>query len=521
MNLLDKFIAYFAPETAVKRESWRQALEEYRSYDAGNYARLNSGWRVTNQPAELEDRASRDVVRARARDLERNSDIANAVTRAYRRNVIGSGWALQANTGKASLNDDVEKLWRLWCKARNCDVTGQQSLNQILRMASDRKRIDGGILFVKRYTSDGVVPFQLQMLEVDDLDQMTLSPHNEGNRVIGGIELNSYNKPQGYWIRQYAPDGYTPANPVYIEAKDVIFYFAKRRPSQVREFSDLAPSMTRIRDTQEYMTAVSVKERINACLSVFIKKQLPPSGYGRGSALDNARKHEYDGKMLTPGMISELNAGDEVQVVNPTGQSADATTFIKAQERLIGSGQGLSYEATTRDMGDTNYSAARQGAIEDELSYEEDEEQILDILDEIYRTFFISAVLAGKIDPGKRFWDNVDTFVDHTWIKAPKRWIDPLKETSATKTALMTGQKTFKQIAAENGRDWKQQIDDMAEVMEYGKQKGINMGGVIFDGKVETQEEETETSGEEAGAQGAAASGPGSGSAGQGDSSGS
>ena len=259
MNLLDKFIAYFAPETAVKREAWRQALEEYRSYDAGNYARLNSGWRVTNQPAELEDRASRDVVRARARDLERNSDIANAVTRAYRRNVIGSGWALQANTGKASLNDDVEKLWRLWCKARNCDVTGQQSLNQILRMASDRKRIDGGILFVKRYTSDGVVPFQLQMLEVDDLDQMTLSPHNEGNRVIGGIELNSYNKPQGYWIRQYAPDGYTPANPVYIEAKDVIFYFAKRRPSQVREFSDLAPSMTRIRDTQEYMTAVSVK----------------------------------------------------------------------------------------------------------------------------------------------------------------------------------------------------------------------------------------------------------------------
>ena len=146
MNLLDKFIAYFAPETAVKREAWRQALEEYRSYDAGNYARLNSGWRVTNQPAELEDRASRDVVRARARDLERNSDIANAVTRAYRRNVIGSGWALQANTGKASLNDDIEKLWRLWCKARNCDVTGQQSLNQILRMASDRKRIDGGIL---------------------------------------------------------------------------------------------------------------------------------------------------------------------------------------------------------------------------------------------------------------------------------------------------------------------------------------------------------------------------------------
>ena len=44
----------------------------------------------------------------------------------------------------------------------------------------------------------------------------------------------------------------------------------------------------------------------------------------------------------------------------------------------------------------------------------------------------------------------------------------------------MTGQKTFKQIAAENGRDWKDQIDDMAEVLNYGNEKGIDMGGVVF-----------------------------------------
>ena len=47
-------------------------------------------------------------------------------------------------------------------------------------------------------------------------------------------------------------------------------------------------------------------------------------------------------------------------------------------------------------------------------------------------------------------------------------------------TALKTGQKTYKQIAAENGRDWRGQIDDMAEVMEYGREKGIDMGGVLF-----------------------------------------
>lgn len=55
-------------------------------------------------------------------------------------------------------------------------------------------------------------------------------------------------------------------------AKDIIYYFTKNRPSQIREMSDLAPTATRVRDANEFMTAVSVKERIAACLAVFVKK---------------------------------------------------------------------------------------------------------------------------------------------------------------------------------------------------------------------------------------------------------
>ena len=67
-----------------------------RNYDAGNYDRGNANWRVLNQSAEFTDRYSRDNVRARARDLERNSDMMNSVIGAYKRNVIGGGYALQA-----------------------------------------------------------------------------------------------------------------------------------------------------------------------------------------------------------------------------------------------------------------------------------------------------------------------------------------------------------------------------------------------------------------------------------------
>jgi lambda family phage portal protein len=240
------------------------------------------------------------------------------------------------------------------------------------------------------------------------------------------------------------------------------------------------------------MTAVSVKERIEACLSVFIKKSLPVTGLGRSSAVSD--RFDYDGKTLTPGMIKELNAGDDVEVVNPTGQAADATSFVKLQQRLVGAGQGISYEATSRDMSETNYASARQGAIEDELTFLEEQEQILSVLDEIYETFVISCVLAGLI-PVSDFWEKKEDYLEHEWIRQPKKWIDPMKESSATKTAMATGQKTYKQIAAENGKDWRSQIDDMAEVLEYGKKKGIELGGVIFDGKLQDEKEESQAGG--------------------------
>lgn len=491
MSFIDNVVAVFSPQAAYKRQIYRQAYDSMRSnYDAGSYDKSNRNWRVANTSAELTDRYSRDDVRARARDLERNSDIMNSVVGAYKRNVVGGGYHVQVRTDDNELNKQIERAWKKWCKKQNCDVTGTQSLNQIIRMAVERKKIDGGILFIKRYTKDGLVPFKLQMIEVDELDTGTVQPKHNGNKVVGGIEYNDYNKPIGYFIRQYEIDGYSQRDPIWVDAKDVIFYFTKKRPSQLREMSDMAPTIPRIRDVNEFMTAVSVKERIEACLSIFIKKSLPTSGIGRSGLGAGDDRVSYEGKMLTPGMIKELNAGDEIQVVNPSGQGADATSFTKLQQRLVGAGQGISYEATSRDMAESTYSSARQGLIEDDLTYKEDKELLVEILDEIYETFIISAVLCGLISI-PRFWEEKDRYLSHEWVQEPKPWIDPYKESNANMIALKTGQKTYKEIAAENGRDWRDQIDDMAEVLEYGKEKGIDMGGVLF-GIVKTENDDPE-----------------------------
>lgn len=496
MSWLDNLISFISPEWGAKREAWRQNLEEMRSYDAGDYSRGNANWRVINQSAEYTDKYSRDNVRARARDLERNSDMMNSVIGAYKRNVIGGGYTLQVKTGDDELNDTIEAAWKKWCKKQNCDVTGTQSFTQMMRMCMKRKKIDGGILIVKRYTSDGFLPFKLQTFEVDELDNSQMTPRIQGNKVVGGIEMNEFNKPVGYWIRQYPVDSLALTTPVYIEAKDVIFLYTKHRPSQIREISDMSPTITRIRDANEFMVAVSVKERIAACLSVFIKKTIPTTGIGRGMGVAQGALHDYQGKSITPGMIKELNAGDEIQVVTPAGQATDAAGYIKLQQRLVGAGQGISYEATSRDMSESNYSSTRQGIIEDEMTYAEEKEMLMEVMDEIYETFVISLWLSGNISL-KDFWGNKDKYLEHTWIIAPKKWIDPQKEANANRIALNTGQKTFKQIAAEQGRDWKEQIEEIAEVLEYAKSFGIDMGSVIFNKtKEELYEDEEENSSE-------------------------
>ena len=130
-------------------------------------------------------------------------------------------------------------------------------------------------------------------------------------------------------------------------------------------------------------------------------------------------------------------------------------------------------------MSGATYSSARQNAIEDENTYTEDVEMLTDFMAEVYETFVISCYLSGLVDmPG--FWEKKAEYLTHTWTKAPKRWIDPAKESNAGKIALQSGQKTFVDVCAEQGKDWKEAVNEMAEVLNYGRSVGVELGGVIF-----------------------------------------
>jgi phage portal protein, lambda family len=481
MPLIDRCIGAISPRWAYNRSAWRSALQR-GYYDAGNFGRLNSNWSSADATAEQTDYPQRDTIRARARDLERNSDMAEAVIGAFERNVVGTGIKVQAKvtnkdgTDNDDLNRQIEDLWEEWCRPRNCDVTCQQSFAEMQEMAIRRLRVDGAIIFIKAYTNSGPVPFSLQAREIDELDTSIdyLPGLAKGNRVWRGVEMDEYNKPVAYWLKIFTPDGFWTGKSERIEAQRVIFLWKKTRPTQIREISPLARTLQRIRDVNEFVEAQSVKERILACLAVFITK-VTPGGIGRGTNLD--KNTGYQKRTLSPGMIQELQPGESVNAVNPSGQSSNAKDFISTQQRLAGSGQGLSYEAVSRDLSQVNYSSARQGLLEDQRTYGMLQQFLIEhFCREVYTEFVISAVLNGQLKIPD-FWNDKRRYLKHKWITPGWSWIDPLKEVKANSEALSTGQETLENLCAGRGEDWREILQQRAREMELAKSLGLDITG--------------------------------------------
>lgn len=494
MNILDNIISWVNPKAGAERLAWREEIRRYDATEKGN-----SNWHAFNQAADVDDRWSRDIIRARARDLEANSDVAQALIFAKLRNITGKGFTLQVQTGDVELDNQIEMLWKEWTKKQHCDITGIQSFDEILEMTVKRKYVDGGMIIKKCYIHDAeICPLKLQCLEVDELDSfrygMSVALEN-GNIAVGGIEFDRYHKPVAYYINQYDLDGNQSAVPKRVDARQIIFYYTKHRPSQIREISHMTATIPAVRDMNEFKTAVSVKERIQACLGVFIKKAIPQGGLGRSSVAGADGKEKYAGKTLVPGMIRELNAGDSIETVNPNGNGSEANEYLKMSYKMVTAGQGMSYESVSRDMSQSTYSSARQNIVEDEVTFNSEIKALKEnVMSEIYTEFVISCVLCGTLDI-PNFWQNKYKYLKHSWITGAKRWIDPTKEATANMVALQTGQKTFKEISNEYGKDWQQQIDDIAEVNEYAKAKGINIidSKVNFENINEEANDESET----------------------------
>ena len=185
--LIEKAIAAISPRWACSRAFYAESL---RAYEAGEVTRFNDGWIPINEDTENTDKTQRDLIKARARYLERNSDIAGAAVGGIVRNVVGTGIKPQVRTGDEALNRRIETLWREWTAAENCDITGQQSFEELQAMLLRRKIVDGEILIKKVVARKGRHPLKLQVIKSDPLSSFMIYAPKTNNVIRSGVELD-------------------------------------------------------------------------------------------------------------------------------------------------------------------------------------------------------------------------------------------------------------------------------------------------------------------------------------------
>ena len=339
-----------------------------RNYAGAGMSRLTSDWVSQNTSADAEIKNSLRVLRNRARSLVRDSDFAKSALRAVTNNVIGQGIKHQAQVrmirgGRLDerTNGVIEHEWHKWGKAKNCHAGGTLSWSDIQRLCL-RSMMESGevfVRFVNQSFGDSKVPFGLEVLEADLLDDDYTGIEQNGNRVRMGVEVNEWSRPVAYHFLSYHPGDYqftggqiAKKRRIRVPAEQIVHLYSAERPGQTRGVSAFASAIMRLNNLKGYEEAEIIAARASSAMMGFVRtpdQELFEDGtFEDQSVLDFA-----------PGSIRRLAPGEEMQFFSPQRPDDAFTPFVAQMLRAVASGVGCSYTQVSSDCSQSNYSSSR------------------------------------------------------------------------------------------------------------------------------------------------------------------
>jgi lambda family phage portal protein len=213
-----------------------------------------------------------------------------------------------------------------------------------------------------------------------------------------------------------------------------------------------------------------------------------PTPLADGEDEDQALFTEAD-----PGQFGVLPEGVDFTPFNPDYPHAMYDTFTKAAKRDIGSGLNVSYHSLANDLEGVNFSSIRSGTLE-----ERDEWMVVQgwfisqFLEPVYEGWLRSSLLKGAIVmpngsalPAAKF----QKFMAHEFMGRRWQWVDPMKDIQASVIAVDKGLASPYKIAAQQGQDAEDVLDDIARFQAAAKEKGVALASGVA---IATQQDQTE-----------------------------
>lgn len=493
------------PVMSAQRQAHATALY---SYLRGGYEGAGSGtalksWGPTVGSADGDIIGDLATLRARTRDLCRNSPIAAGAQKTYVRNIVGTGLRPQPNPDHVLLGITAEeakswarqakKLWSFYAKTPACDVEGRRTFAQMLRVLVASEFESGDAFTVRRAVPRRGDPFwtRLQVIEADRVCNPDWTP--DSDTLKAGIETDGNGRPtRCHIMNQHPGDRWLRGGSTWVSVPwfgdrsglpMVLQNWNPTRPGQTRGVPVLAPVILALKQVSRYTEAAIMAAVVQNLFTVFVEAPpdetgspqglaaLAADGANAGSPADQPTG-EY---RLGEGTMIDLRPGEKVQFADPTHPNPNFDAFITAILRQIGAAIETPYEMLVQQFL-SSYSAARGVVLEAWRAVYTHRSRLTDqTCQPTYEWFIEEMVVRGLISaPG--FLE--DPFARAAWLgctwtgdAAPQ--IDPLKEITAAKERVNLSVSTLAIETSElEGEDWDDVVEqrgrEVAKLRELG-----------------------------------------------------
>lgn len=380
--------------------------------------------------------AARGPAKARAAAQYMNAPYGNRIVESWVAALVGKGWQTRSGHPDPETRRQLNEAF--------------EALIGPLAPLIARSLVRDGEAFVHMVpTEDGSL--RLRVLPADQIDPSLHRDLGNGARIIAGIEFDAQDEVRAYHVLREAPGSPFAvfAEAIRVPAPDMLHVFDQLFPGQGRGLSWLSPVLLKLRDRDEASDAMLMSLKVQSLITGFVSD---PEG---GAAGFEAEAGSVD-VSLEPGAMRVLPPGSEVKFSTPGQGLAQAVDFLRAQDREIAAGTGLTFEALTGDLGEANYSSARVGLLDFRRRAEMLQRLLIEgrLLAPLWRRWIEVQALAGVIPA-----DQMEDYLPVRFVPPGWQWVDPRNEVEAETAAIAAGLKSRAEVVAARGRD----LDELDE----------------------------------------------------------
>lgn len=467
-------------------------------------------WQPTLMSADADMLPDKELLDARARDMDRNDAFVHWGGQQHRDSIVGSFYLLNAKPqaevlGKADgwsedFQREVEPLFSLWAESPMnwVDMTRVNSLTEMIRLAVGVFVFSGEALATAEWSRARGRDFRTAVQMVDT-DRLRTPPQHVGNpRWRAGIRHNRAGAPIAAAVQVEHPHEYgmflPQAGEFFREVpfrkpwgrQMVLHLKEQQRVDQTRAVSDLTAGLREIAITRKFRDITLQNAVLNASYAASIESEMPHEvvsaqlGTGQNmSAAISGYANAYMGQIAAWSKASRHLTMDGIKIphlypgtrlqLRPAGSPGGVgQQFETSLLRYLAAALGITYEEMSRDYSKTNYSSMKAAMLSTWRFMQARKRIVADRLANfVYRLWLEEAIWANKLttfpasEAGRLYTDghlNVmfDALSSAEWIGAARGQVDELKETQAAVLRLKYGLSTREYELARLGKDWRE-----------------------------------------------------------------